>query len=367
MAKTIEFRGMPCRRLGNSGLWVSEIGLGLWKWGYPEYDGSRVGEHLGFQILDRALEMGVFHWDTANSYNAGSGNSERLLGQYFSRRPSTVRDQVMLATKVSNHHRQEHELGSYPTNSAAFTPNQVGASRIYLMREVEHCLQKMQTDRIDLLYLHSAHTWSGVGAGKTDWITPLEETWSTMDDLITQGKVRYVAVSNHSAEQTRAVMEVMRQVGKDASRMIVSVENCYSLAERGAVAADEAGDEQAFLDFCKESGLSIVPFFPLAGGLLTGRYTADNLDQVEGRLTTEGIGPRFLTEKGLKLAAEVARMAEKKGCSSAQLAIAWLLSHEQIGSVIAGVTRLEHLEDNGTAFNVKLTAEELAELDAISR
>jgi aryl-alcohol dehydrogenase-like predicted oxidoreductase len=367
MANVIEFRGMPCRRLGNSGLWVSEIGLGLWKWGYPEYDGARVGEHLGFQILDRALDVGVFHWDTANSYNAGSGNSERLLGKYFSRRPNAMRDQVVLATKISNHHRQEHKMGSYPKNLDDFTPNQSGASRIYLMREVEHCLDKLQTDRIDLLYLHSAHTWSGVGSGKTDWITPLEETWSTMDDLVTQGKVRYIAVSNHSAEQTRAVMEVLRQVGKDASRNIVAVENCYSLAERSAVASDEAGDEQAFLEFCKETGLSIVPYFPLGGGLLTGRYTARNLEEVEGRLTTEGIGERFLTEQSIKLSGKVARIAKEKGCSSAQLAIAWLLAHEQIGSVIAGVTKLEHLEDNAQAFSVELTADDLDELDKISR
>ncbi len=358
---------MTCRQVGNSGLWVSEVGLGLWKWGYPEYDKSRVGEYLGFQILDRALELGVFHWDTANSYNAGSGNSERLLGKYFSRRPSTIRDKIVLATKVSNHHREEHQLGPYPQNPDEFTPNQNGASRIYLMREVECCLEKLCTDRIDLLYLHSAHTWSPVQSGNIDWITPLEETWSTMDDLITQGKIRYIAVSNHSAAQTRAVVDVLKQVGKDASRNIIAVENCYNLAERGNVASDEESDEQAFLDFCTEYNLSIVPYFPLAGGLLTGRYTKSNLDQVEGRLTTEAIRDRFLTDEKLKLAGRVASMAKKKKCSAAQLSIAWLLAHPQIPSVIAGVTKLEHLEDNVGAIKVKLTKAEMATLDKASR
>ena len=368
MANTKNFRGMTCRKVGTSGLWVSEIGLGLWQWGYPEYDKSRVNEFNGFPILDRALELGVFHWDTANSYNAGSANSERLLGRYFSKRPQGVRDKVVLATKVSNNTRDEYQLGPYPVNEEAFTPNQGGASRLYLMSEVERCLQRMCVDHIDLLYLHSADTWAPVASGKTDWITPLEETWSTMDDLVTAGKVRYIAVSNHSVAQTQAVMDVLKQVGKDASRNIIAVENCYSLAERSNVASDEEADEQAFLDFCEAGNLSVVPYFPLAGGLLTGRYTKRNLEKTEGRLTTtEFLGKRFLTDERLKLAGKLARMAKAKGCSPAQLAIAWLLHRPPVASVIAGVTKMEHLEDNVGAAKVKLSKEDMAKLDRMSR
>ena len=367
MANEKKFRGMPCSQVGDSGLWVSKVGLGLWQWGYPEYDKSRVNEFNGFPILDHALELGVFHWDTANSYNAGSANSERLIGRYFAKRPSTVRDKVMLATKVANNSRDEYQMGPYPVNEDAFTPNQGGASRIYLMREVEKCLERMHTDHIDLLYLHSPHTWSGVASGNCDWITPLDETWATMDDLVTQGKVRYIAVSNHSVAQTKAVMEVMKQVGKDASRRIIAIENCYSLAERKNVASDESGDEQALLDFCTENHLSLIPYFPLAGGLLTGRYTKSNLDKTEGRLTSNaGLGDRFLTDDRLKLAAKVAKMAKAKSCSPAQLAIAWLLKHPQVASVIAGCTKLEHLEDNAGAWAIKLTKAEMEELDAAS-
>ena len=128
------FRGMGCRQVGHSGLWVSEVGLGLWKWGDPSYDGSKVGEHEGFKILDRALELGVFFWDTANSYNWGSGNSERLIGRYFASRGRRVREQVVLATKIANSVREEHE------EKADFTPNQRGASRLYIRRAVEGCL-----------------------------------------------------------------------------------------------------------------------------------------------------------------------------------------------------------------------------------
>jgi aryl-alcohol dehydrogenase-like predicted oxidoreductase len=146
--KRRKFRDMKCRQVGHSGLWVSEVGLGLWKWGDPSYDGSRVGEHEGFKILDRALELGVFFLDTANSYNWGSGNSERLIGRYFASRGRCIREQVVLATKIANPVRAEYE------EKADFTPNQRGASRLYIRRAVEGCLRRLQTDYIDLLYIH---------------------------------------------------------------------------------------------------------------------------------------------------------------------------------------------------------------------
>ncbi len=363
MSNTSSFRGMPCRTLGDSGLWVSEIGIGLWKWGYPEYDHSRVGEYLGFQILDRALDLGVFHWDTAASYNAGSGNSERLLGKYFSARGRTVRDKIVLATKFANHHREEHQLGPYPLNDQDFTPNQCGGSRIYLMRELDHSLRKLCTDRIDLLYLHAPNVATN---GGTDWITPLDETWSAMDDMVSAGKVRYLGISNHSPEQARMTIEALKQVGKDSSRRIIAIQNCYNMAERSKLGSSDGVGEQEMLDFATEQGISIVPYFPLAGGLLTGRYTRRNLEATEGRLTTEAIGDRFLTDDGLKLAGKVAAMAKKKGCSAAQLAIAWLLKRPMLNSVIAGCTRLEHVEDNVGAVKVKLSKADMEELDKAS-
>ena len=185
-----EFRGMPCRRVGNSGLFVSTVGLGMWKWGDPAYDGSRIGDHEGFEVLDRALELGVFHWDTACSYNLGSGNSERLLGRYFAARPRSVREQVVMATKIHNPVRAEHAM------QADFTPNQLGASRTYIHFGVDKCLERLQTDYIDLLYLHQNGT-----DDDGNYRVPIEETWGAFDDLVSQGKVRYLAVSNHSAKQ----------------------------------------------------------------------------------------------------------------------------------------------------------------------
>lgn len=363
MIRTKEYRGMKCRQVGNSGLWVSEIGLGLWKYGYPEYDGSRVGEHLAFQILDRALELGIFHWDTANSYSGGAGNSERVLGRYFSSRPQRVRDQVVLATKVANSVREEHEPGPFPDKTGEnFTPNQRGASRVYLMNAVNDCLQRLQTDHIDLLYLHSAQVWED-----GEFECPLDETWSAMDDLVTAGKVRYIAVSNHNADQIDQTMKTLTRVGKDTSRRIIAVQNCYNLVERSNVASDGDEDDEEFLSFLRNAGPSLIPYFPLAAGLLTGRYSTGDIDE-SGRLAQEeAMGERFLSDRNLEIVAGLEEIAEEKGCSMAQLAIAWLLSKDELASVIAGVTKLEHLEDNAGAINVELSNTDLERIEELTR
>ena len=353
MSATVEFNGMKCRRAGNSGLYLPEIGLGMWKWGDPSYDGSRIGDHEGFKVLDRALELGILHWDTACSYNKGSGNSERLLGRYFASRGHSVRDKVVLATKVRNSVRPEHEM------EWSFTPNQSGASRIYFRNEVEACLRRLRTDRIDILYLHSPHTDE-----EGNYLTPPDETWGAMDDLATQGKVNYIAVSNHSAHQIAQVQDMLRQVGKDVSRRIILVQNRYNLLERSEVTKQDNGNEEEFLSFCHKEGIGIVPFFPLASGLLTGRYRRDNLDKVSGRIMDDGTQDTFLTERNLNAVEKLVPIAEAKRISLAQLPIAWLLSKRSVVSVIAGVTRMEHLEDNAKATKVQLAQEEIAQIEA---
>ncbi|MCE5252300.1 aldo/keto reductase [bacterium] len=358
--ETKSFRGMKCRRMGNSGLWVSEAGLGTWKWGDPSYDGSRVGDHEGFDILDRALELGIIHWDTANSYNLASGNSERLLGRYFARRPASVRDMVVLATKISNSAREEHEM------KRDFSPHERGASRKYIMRETERCLERLQTDRIDILYVHQPSLMAD-----GSWEAPLDETWAAMDDLVSMGMVNYLAVSNRTAAQIGEEMDVLRSVASNSSRRIIAVQNWYNLAERIKVATEgedrTGGDESAFLKFVAEKHIGLVPFFPLASGLLTGRYRKGNMDE-SGRIIKDGDYWKnlFLTERNLRLVEGLAPIAERKECSMAQLAIAWLLSHNVVSSVIAGVTRMSQLEDNAGAVKVELTPDDLEEIDRIT-
>jgi aryl-alcohol dehydrogenase-like predicted oxidoreductase len=218
----------------------------------------------------------------------------------------------------------------------------------------------MQTDRIDLLYLHSL-TLDADGS----YVTPLEETWGAMDDLVTQGKVNYLGVSNHTAKQVEDVQRTLKEVGKDTSRRVVAVENRYNMAERKAVTKEEAGNEQDFLKACDALGVSIVPYFPLASGLLTGRYRKRTLKKASGRIIDDGAQGTFLTKRNLDIVEALLPIAEGKGVSLAQLAIAWLLAKPQVASVIAGVTRMDQLEDNAKAHQVALSEEDMKRIEAV--
>lgn len=351
-----EFRGMHYRRCGGSGLWLSEVGLGLWKWGDPSYDGSRIGEHDGFAVLDRALELGVTHWDTANSYNAGSGNSERLLGRYFASRDSHTRDQVVLASKVRNPVRCEHEL------EREFSPNESGASRKYILQAVEASLRRLGTDYIDLLYHHSPSLLED-----GSWETPLEETWSAFDDLVRQGKVRYLAVSNRNGEQLVGENAALRATATPKDTRIIAVQNRYNLVDRADVSyTDES--EADFLARLDRERVGLVPMVPLAVGFLTGRYRRDVTD-ASGRLATDSDrrwAERYLTERNYEVLDAVEEIGAAHDASIAQIAIAWLLTREQVPSVIAGVTKMEQLEDNAKATAIELTQDELAHLDELT-
>lgn len=358
--QTKTYRGMKCRRMGDSGLWVSEIGIGLWKWGDPSYDGARVGDHEGFQILDRALDLGIFHWDTASSYNNASGNSERLLGRYFASRGQVVRDMVVLATKISNPAREEHQM------TREFTPNERGSNRKYVMQAVDGCLRRLRTDRIDVLYLHQPSLMPD-----GSWESPLDETWAAMNDVVSAGKALYLAISNVNAGQLEETIAALGSVTDNPSRRIIACQNWYNLAERRKVATEgedrTGGDEGEFLEFIAERNLGLVPFFPLASGLLTGRYRRESIDST-GRIIADGGNWKdlFLTERNLTLVENLSAIAGRKGCSLAQLSIAWLLSHEVVPSVISGVTKMAQLEDNAGAPAVEFTKEELEEIDRLS-
>ena len=361
MMHTKVFREMKYRRMGHSGLWVSEIGLGLWKWGDPVYDGSRIGEHEGSRVLDHALELGVTHWDTANSYNLGSGNSERLLGRYFASRGKKVRNEVVLATKVRNSVRDEHRM------SQDFSPNELGSSRKYIIRAVEDSLRRLRTDWIDVLYHHFPDTLPD-----GSWETPLEETWDTFNQLVNQGKVRYLAVSNRTIDQLDQESNALKVVASNLSRRIIAVQNAYNILQRHKLPSlkDAAilSDEKAFLDYIEKKQIGLVPYIPLAVGLLTGRYRKGNPD-TNGRLSDkagEEWRDEFLTSRNLDLVEKLNLIAKNKGCSLAQLAIAWLLSHDVVCSVIAGITKMEQLKDNVGAISVSLTKSELAELDKLT-
>ncbi len=299
------------------------------------------------------MELGAFHWDTACSYNIGAGNSERLLGRYFASRPA-AREQVILATKIHNPDRDEHEL------EAEFTPNQQGGSRAYIQYGVEKCLHRLQTDHIDILYLHRPVTNED-----GSYRIPLDETWGAMDDLITQGRVRYLGISNHSTQQIKEATDMMKQVGKDSSRRIIVVQNRYNLLEREKVACEEGIRDNDFLRNTEAQGLGMVPFYPLASGLLTGRYRKGYIDSASGRIIDDKLQNQFLTESNLNKVEALVEYAETKGFSVPQFALAWLLAHNEIPSVIAGVSTMEQLEDNVKAVQIRLTESDLNEIDSL--
>lgn len=348
-----KFSGMNYRTCGGSGLWLSEIGLGLWKWGDPTYDGSRIGEHDGFAVLDRALELGITHWDTANAYNNSSGNSERLLGRYFSSRDSHTRDAVVLATKVRNPVRSEHEL------ERSFSPNQVGASRKYIIQATEACLQRLNTDYIDILYHHGPSTLPD-----GSWDTPLEETWTAFEDLVRQGKVRYLAVSNRKGTQLKEENDALKTVAAPKDTRLIAVQNRYNLVDRDKVSTGGESEED-FLALLRAERIGLIPLVPLAVGFLTGRYRRGSLDGA-GRLSSAADkfwADTILTDRNYDLIEVLDGIAKRHEASIAQIAIAWLLSHEEIPSVIAGVTRMDQLEDNAKASGVELDEKELRQLD----
>lgn len=351
--ETKQYNGMNYRQCGGSGLWLSEIGLGLWKWGYPEYDQSRIGEHEGFRVLDRALELGVTHWDTANSYNLGSGNCERLLGRYFRNRPRSAREQVVLATKIRNPVKEEHET------SRAFSPNEMGSSRKYIYQAVDGCLERLQTDRIDILYHHMPNVTT-----EGTWETPLEETWATFEDLLRSGKVLYLAVSNRGGAQLSEENNVLKEVSGRYKDRIIAVQNRYNLIDRDLISADGESEGDFFRRLQREK-IGLIPLVPLAVGFLTGRYRRGATDD-SGRLATaadKGFAEKYLTEQNYALIDLLDEIASAHDATVAQIALAWLLTKEEIPSVIAGVTRMEQLEDNAGAPKLVLTKQELTRLE----
>jgi aryl-alcohol dehydrogenase-like predicted oxidoreductase len=312
---------MHYRRLGTTGLRVSAIGLGTNAFG-GRADASRTEA-----VLVAAVEAGVTLIDTANVYTGGQ--SETLIGQVLRGALKGRRDDLILASKAA-----------MPTGPG---PNERGATRYHLLREVEKSLTRLGTDYLDLFWVH---TW--------DPETPLEETLSTLDALVRAGKVRYVGCSNYRAWET------MKALGVSAEHHWVryqAVQLSYSLADRVV--------EREVFPLLRNQGLGLVSYFPLAGGILTGKYQGGHVP--EG--SRADAAPAFrqqLKEEYLTLADGVTRLAREAGVSPSQLALAWVLDHPEVSSAIAGATRPEQVQDNVAAADVVLTADVRAELDRLS-
>lgn len=328
------FNGMPYRALGSSGLRVSNVGLGTWKFGYPETgDGSRVNQVLAMQIFDRAVELGVTFWDTANRYNAASGNSERVIGDWLSNNPDQRRN-IVIATKIYG-------------GMDGRTPNHCGLSRINILESVYASLERLGNDYIDLLYFHAF-----------DHLTPPEESLAAVEDLVRQDVVRYFGVSNFTVEQVRLYQGLESRTS--ARCRIIAVQNQYDLLN------GENPEQAGVLSLASQSGFSFVAWSPLARGLLTSRYL--NLAKIGpgDRLFDEKAVDAARTSENVRRLTELASVAREAGVELSQLALAYMLTLPGMGPVIPAVSNLEQLEANAQAGSLHLDNSLIKKIEGIA-
>ena len=308
---------MQLRRLGSSGVRVSAIGLG------SNQFGGVVDQNGVHNILSLASELEINFIDTANAYTGGE--SERLLGRALRGR----RDSFLVATKAF-----------FPVGSG---PNDRGTSRYHLLRAVEDSLRRLQTDRIDL---YQMHRW--------DWRTPIEQTMRTLNDLVSAGKVRYIGASNYMSWQL-AQANLLAQF--NAWEPLVSVQSHYHMLERQV--------EDEVLPFCEQGGVGFIPYFPLAGGFLTGKYTREAGAPPGSRGESSAYVQRYMTDANYSLVECLEAWAREREHTMAELAQAWLLARPEVCSVISGVTRPDQLRANARAADWQLTPDEYDEVNAI--
>ena len=318
---------LPLRRLGRSGLSVPVVGLGCNNLGRP---GAVTETEEGSKaLIDAAIDAGVTFFDTADRYGARPGLSEELLGAALKGR----RDDVLVATKFG--------LDMLGANGADFGAR---GSRRYIVRAAEASLRRLGTDWIDLYQLHTP-----------DPATPIEETLAALDDLVRSGKVRYVGHSNFKGWQVADAEHVARSMGSGgAGTRFVSAQNQYSLLARDL--------EREVLPAAKAYGIGVLPYFPLANGLLTGKYSGGARPD-GSRLV---ISKRDLLETAPWAALDrFGAFCRERGVTETVVAFSWLLSRPEVSSVIAGATRPEQVRANAQAWSWTPTAADLAELDEI--
>lgn len=310
---------MQYRRLGKSGLKVSVLGLGT------NAFGKRADKQASTRIIHQALDYGINFIDTANIY-AGT-ESERIIGEAL----SGVRHNIVLTTKAGLIRGEG--------------PNERGSSRFHLQQELDSSLKRLNTDYIDLYQIHTF-----------DPYTPLEETLRTLDDMVRSGKVRYIGASNYAAWELMKAIGISERLGLNR---YVSMQTCYSLADRTP--------EQEMVPLCKDQGIGIIPYYPLAGGILTGKYRIEEQRPIGSRADTDPNFHRFFNKERFALSEQVNELAAGAGCTPSALSLAWLMHQPCVSTVIVGATKVEQLHDNINSVDVELKMEQLDRLDQISR
>jgi aryl-alcohol dehydrogenase-like predicted oxidoreductase len=313
---------MRYRQLGDSDLNVSEISLGSWL----TYGGG-VGDESARACVDAAFEAGINFIDTANVYARGA--AEDFLGDVLQNRP---RDSYVLATKLY-----------FPMDD---TGTNQGLSRAQVEKQIDDSLRRLRTDYVDLYQCH-----------RYDRNTPLEETMSALNDVVSSGKARYIGFSEWSAPQIQASLDLSREKGW---AKFVSSQPQYSMLHRDP--------EREVFPLCQANGISQIVWSPLAQGALTGKYKPGAPPPEGSRATSRQMGgmmSNWLEEDVLETVQGLVPVAERLGITMAQLALAWVLREDNVASAIVGASRPEQVHDNASASGIELDAATLAEIDSI--
>lgn len=314
---------MEYRNLGRSGVKVSEVGLGT------DQFGARVDRETVGQIVRTALDEGINFFDTADIYGR-QGRSEEYLGTAL----RGHRREVVIATKGRS------RMGE--------GPNDLGASRYHLMNALEDSLRRLGTDHVDLYQIHSFDT-----------TTPMDETMRTLDEMVKSGKVRYIGASNYAAWQLCYCNE---RAARDRLEPFVTIQPHYHMLEREV--------EREMVPYCRHFGVGILPYYPLAGGLLANpdyRYNEPPPEDTRAA-ASEGANrylQRYATRENYQRIERLRAWAEERGHALVELAIAWLLAEPMVSSVIAGVSKIEHVAPNAGAAAWRLRPDEMEEIRAM--
>ena len=311
---------MEYRNLGSSGLRVSLVGLGCNNFGMRlELEQTRA-------VVDRAFDLGITFFDTADMYG-GRGGSETQLG------------------KILGHRRKDIVLASKFGMAMSDDGTKIGASRRYIMSAVEDSLRRLKTDWIDLYQLH-----------QPDPLTPLDETMQALDDLVTQGKIRYIGCSNLPSWQVVESQWLSKSMGLNR---FVSCQDEYNILNRDV--------EAELIPAMRKYGCGLLPYFPLASGLLTGKYKRREMPEGAQLTDMSTFANRiYLTDENFGIVDRLKKFANKTGHSILELAFGWMASRPTTASIIAGATKPEQIDANVAAINWVLSQSEIDEVDKIS-
>ena len=316
---------MKYRKCGNSGLYLPLISLGLWQ----NFGGNRPYENSREMVL-RAFDLGITHFDLANNYGPPPGSAEETFGKILKESLAPYRDELIISSKAG--------WGMWPG------PYGDGSSRKYLMASLDQSLQRMGLDYVDIFYSHRFNA-----------TTPLEETMGALADMVKQGKALYVGISSYDDAQTKEASRIMKRLGVP----LLIHQPSYSMINRWV--------EPKLLDVLEDEGMGAIAFCPLAQGILTSKYLNGIPERSRATFERSSLNKETeLTEETIAKIRALNEFAAKRGQSLAQMALAWILKDERMTSALIGASRVSQIEENvGAIERLDFSKEELAEIDRI--